>query len=130
MRTINCIVVHCTATKTTAKVESIQRYWATYKGWRNPGYHLLVDYQGNVHRLALDTQIVNGVFGHNGKSLHIAYIGGEYEDDRSDAQKQAIINEIKKWKAEYPEAKVLGHYELDSKKACPRFDAGSEYLSL
>jgi hypothetical protein len=38
-----------------------------------------------------------------------------------------LITELK---AQFPNAKILGHRDLGAKKACPSFDAIAEYKNL
>jgi N-acetylmuramoyl-L-alanine amidase len=134
MRKIKYIVVHCTATGQSATVDNIQKYWREKLGWKNPGYHILIDVFGNKHRLALDSQVVNGVAGHNSYSLHVSYIGGidrqgKPLDNRSDRQKQSLLEVLREWKKEHPNAEIVGHRDL-GRKACPSFDAKKEYKDI
>jgi N-acetylmuramoyl-L-alanine amidase len=134
MRQIRTIVVHCTATSQSARIDSIQRYWREQMKWRSPGYHLIIEGNGSVTRLAPDSAVTNGVAGHNANSLHVAYIGGIDSlgrpfDNRTQAQKEALLRVIKEWKRLYPAAVIRGHRDF-ANKACPSFDARSEYASI
>ena len=51
MRNINYIAIHCTATQPEASIASIQNYWKNNLGWKNPGYHYIIDRFGNVVNL-------------------------------------------------------------------------------
>lgn len=135
MRTVNNLVLHCTATPQTATVESIQKYWKENLGWKSPGYHHIILPSGEVVTLASDEQICNGVKGHNSDSIHISYIGGvngkKPEDNRTEAQKQSQIMLIKKYKAKYPGIKVCGHRDFPGvAKACPSFDVATWVKSV
>jgi N-acetylmuramoyl-L-alanine amidase len=132
VRRIDNIVIHCTATSNTAKISSILNYWKTSLGWKNVGYHIIVENKGNSVRLAEDTQITNGVGGHNRNSIHICYIGGlNGKDTRSPEQKAKLIYLVKKYKEIYPNAKVLGHRDFKGvKKECPCFNAIKEYENI
>jgi N-acetylmuramoyl-L-alanine amidase len=97
MRKIDYIVLHCTATPTNVKVESIKRYWKDDLKWNNPGYHYLIDFLGTVHQLADHSVICNGVAGYNRQSIHISTIGGidlngKPFDNRSESQKISTLN--------------------------------------
>ena len=128
MRKIENIVIHCTATPQSAKVSSIVRYWKDVLGWKNPGYHKIIDPEGCVQILAPDSDVTNGVAGHNSRSLHVAYIGGEHTDDRTEAQKKSLHVVVNEWKQLYPDAKVLGHRDFPNvKKDCPNFDVSCEF---
>jgi N-acetylmuramoyl-L-alanine amidase len=101
------IVIHCSAG--FGNVESIKKFWRDTLGWRSPGYHIIVDLDGNLNQIAEFTAITNGVEGHNSDSIHICYIGGvevagknqktgqniyKGKDTRTDAQKLGIIKAI------------------------------------
>jgi hypothetical protein len=64
-RQISYLVVHCTATSQDARVESILKYWKDKLGWKNVGYHYLIDKTGFVNVLADHETITNGVKGNN-----------------------------------------------------------------
>ena len=131
MREIKYIVIHCTATSQNTTVDSIERYWREVLGWRSPGYHWLIQSSGKRHQLAEDSQICNGVAGHNRNSIHISYIGGQHSDDRTREQKQGLIDLVVFYKRKYPKAKVLGHRDFAGvSKACPQFNAIDEYKDL
>jgi N-acetylmuramoyl-L-alanine amidase len=136
MRNILYIVVHCTATAQSAKVSSIQNYWKNTLKWKSPGYHLIIEANGNLVRLAEDSVVCNGVAGYNSQSLHVSYIGGidakgKGLDNRTPQQKVALWQVIQQWKKLYPKAEVLGHRDFDGvKKECPSFDARKWWASL
>ena len=139
MRTITHIVIHCSATRQTATVQSIQNHWRNVLKWRNPGYHVLIEANGTIHRLAPDSAICNGVAGHNQTSLHVSYIGGVDSrnrpvDNRTPQQKDSLLKVITEWKQKYPNALILGHRDFLKKgvnwKDCPSFDAKKEYQNL
>lgn len=133
MREIKYIVIHCTATQQTATVDSIKKYWREVMKWRNVGYHWLIEAGGKRHQLAKDSEVTNGVAGHNSYSLHISYIGGVDPnnnpfDNRTDVQKQALIDLVRFYKGLYPKAIVQGHKDFAGvNKACPSFDAKKEF---
>lgn len=136
MREISWIVVHCTATRQETTVKSILNYWRTGLGWKNPGYHLIVKPNGEYERLASDETVCNGVKGYNYNSLHVSYIGGidkngKALDNRTDAQKQTLLELICELKSKYPNAKIQGHRDFPNvAKDCPSFDAIEEYKHL
>ena len=136
MRTIKYIVVHCTATPQNSKVEAIQRYWKDVLKWKSPGYHYIVHPDGAIQQLQPIEQVSNGVAGYNSVSINISYIGGidakgKPVDNRTEAQKNAIRKQLKLLKAKFPLAKIQGHRDFPKvKKACPCFDAKTEYKDL
>lgn len=136
MRSINYIAVHCSATPQTAKVSSIQNYWKQNLGWKNPGYHVIVEANGNAVELLPIEQVSNGVAGYNSQTINICYIGGvdsnnKPVDNRTCEQKIAILKYLHKWKKMFPSAKIQGHRDFPKvAKACPSFDAKKEYQSV
>lgn len=137
-RHIKYIAVHCTASPQTATVAAIQRYWRDSLGWKSPGYHLLIEPNGTIHRLLDFNGIANGVRGFNKESIHISYIGGVDKngrplDNRTAVQKEAILKCIKEV-IEWSDNKCLiiqGHRDFpNAKKACPCFDAKAEYRGI
>ena len=138
MRDIKYIVVNCTATPQTTSIDSIKRYWKNVKKWKQVGYHYIIEANGKFTQLASLAKVTNGVAGHNKNSVHVAYVGGVVDainwkpiDNRTKAQKDALVARISQLKNMFPEAKVLGHRDFPNvKKACPCFDAISEYQNL
>ena len=128
MREIKYIVVHCTATQSDTKIESIQNYWREKLGWKNPGYHYIIKRNGEIVRLQSENLIANGVGGHNQCAIHISYIGGVDKnnvpiDNRTDAQKHALFNKLISLSEKYPQAMILGHRDFPGvSKMCPSFD--------
>lgn len=123
-RPIRRIVLHTTATPLKATVESILDYWKDVLGWRQVGYHYLIDYKGGRNILAKLSEVTNGVHGYNKDSVHISTIGGLYMDDRTPAQKAELIKLIKELRSDdiLGNVPIVGHTDLNPKKACPRYD--------
>jgi N-acetylmuramoyl-L-alanine amidase len=119
-RPIKYIAIHCTASQPTATVAAIQRHWKDTLGWKSPGYHLLIEANGTIHRLMDFNGIANGVRGFNKESVHISY-------------KKAIllcIKEIIEW-ADNKKLIIQGHRDFpNANKACPCFDAKAEYRGI
>ena len=128
MREIKYIVVHCTATPTDTKIESIQRYWKEQLGWKNPGYHYIIKRNGEIVKINDEENISNGVKGYNKNSVHISYIGGVDKnnnaiDNRTNAQRHAMFNKLVALSEKYPGAIILGHRDFPGvTKLCPSFD--------
>lgn len=132
-RKIKYIVIHCTATRPDAKVDSFKKYWKETLGWKNVGYHVLIDQNGIPHYLADFNTITNGVKGFNHESIHISYIGGidangKAKDTRTPQQKATLLSCIRE-ALEWAGGKLIiqGHRDFPNvKKDCPSFDC-SEY---
>ena len=136
MREIKYIAVHCTATPQTATVSSIQNYWKNVLKWKVPGYHFIIKSNGEVVQLLEIEKVSNGVKGFNSVSMNISYIGGVDSqnkpiDNRTEAQKKALLDLLKKLKKQFPKAVIQGHRDFpEVKKACPSFNAKEEYKHL
>ena len=137
MRSINEIIVHCTANTATSKIslEDIRNFHVQKRGWRDIGYHFVIFADGRVEK-GRPVQLAGAhCKGHNSHSIGIAYIGGILKDGtpadtRTAKQKEAIIKLIKELKQAYPGIKrVSGHRDY-ANKACPCFDAHAEYQRL
>jgi N-acetylmuramoyl-L-alanine amidase len=127
-RNIKYIVLHCTASNPNAKISDIQNYWRTQLGWKNPGYHYIIERDGNIIQLLDEKLISNGVLGFNKECINISYIGGIDKDgkpidNRTDAQKHAMFDKVVELTEQYPQAEVKGHRDfLNQNRACPCFD--------
>jgi N-acetylmuramoyl-L-alanine amidase len=136
MRTIQWLVVHCTATPQNTTVASILNYWRTQLGWKNPGYHIVIEANGKSHRLLDDSIPSNGVAGHNAHALHVSYVGGVDAhnrglDTRTPQQKAELLRILQRWKKLYPNARIQGHRDFPNvHKECPSFNAKAEYATL
>ena len=88
-----------------------------------------------IELLPID-QVSNGVGGWNSKLLNICYLGGVDKnnkpiDNRTPEQKATLLVYLKKWKKQFPKAIIQGHRDFPNvKKACPSFDAKTEYKNL
>lgn len=141
MRKIDYIVIHCTATPQTTKIQSIRNYWRNVLKWKSVGYHFIIEANGGVTQLADIAVPTNGVAGYNTKSIHISYIGGVDKnnkpvDNRTEAQKVALIETIKKVRNEVALKQrtfpiIQGHTDFPGvAKDCPCFDAKAEYKDI
>ncbi len=136
MRKIKYIVIHCTATGHNTKIENIKKYWKETLGWKSPGYHFIIEANGNITQLHPESLPSNGVAGRNSTLINVAYIGGvdangKSVDNRTTHQKAALIGMVKELKKRYPDAEVVGHRDFPNvKKDCPCFDARAEYSNL
>lgn len=150
------IAIHCSAG--FGDVESIKKFWKS-KGWKNVGYHMLVDLNGVIHVLSNFDNITNGVLGFNSSIINICYIGGvevqankslKAKDTRTEKQKLSLthcINTALKWLYEngcdMQKLEIKGHRDFSPDKngngvieswerikECPCFDAEPEYAHL
>ena len=147
MRDIKYIAVHCTASSQHTTIKELQQEFRR-KGWKNPGYHYVVAADGAITQLLDEEKVSNGVKGFNSVSINVAYIGGidskgKPTDNRTQAQKNALLSLIKVLHKKYPTAIVQGHRDFSPDlnhdgritsneyiKACPCFDAKREYVNI
>lgn len=131
MRDIKRFVVHCSATDQDATVEAIKKYWREVLGWKNPGYHVIIKPTGEAVELLSPDGTANGARGYNSTSMHVCYIGGKTHDDRTPEQRASLLQQLQMWRAIWPDAEILGHRDLPNvAKACPQFDAKTEYSHI
>jgi len=138
MRKINKIIVHCTATPEgrDVDVKEVRRWHVDERGWRDVGYHFLVRLDGTIEEGRPIEMTGAHTKGHNWDSIGIAYVGGmssdgeqsQPKDTRTDAQKDALVDLICQLHDCYG-GTVYGHRDFSS-KACPSFDAKTEYENI
>lgn len=136
MRTINEIIVHCSATQEGKDftIADIDR-WHRQRGFTKIGYHYVIYRDGTIHVGRNESEVGAHCLGHNQNSIGICYIGGlssdgkTPKDTRTDAQKKALTTLLQALKKKYPSASIHGHRDF-AKKACPSFDATKEYMNL
>lgn len=129
------IIVHCTATPEGREVtlQEIDR-WHRQAGYTGVGYHYVVHLNGRVEVGRDESSIGAHTVGQNHCSIGVCYVGGcdknmQPKDTRTPQQKVALVMLIQELKKKYPQAKVFGHRDF-AKKACPSFDAKTEYKNL
>ena len=153
-RPIDAIVIHCTAGAQTQNARQVVDYHTRSKaagglGWSVPGYHYIIEPDGNIVNTLSEAVPSNGVKGHNDHIINISYIGGIDSkgrgiDNRTPAQKAALIKLLKELRPRYPNARIMGHRDIASTdtnhngiidpwervKECPCFDAIPEYSKI
>lgn len=134
-RTINEIIVHCSATVEGKDftVADIKR-WHLKRGFSDIGYHYVIYRDGSVHKGRNINISGAHCKNHNTHSIGVCYIGGldiqgRPKDTRTAAQRAALLKLIKERKRLYPAATVHGHNEY-ANKACPCFNANAEYNKI
>ena len=136
-RRIDYIVVHCSATQegkdfTAADIDR----WHRQRGWRCIGYHYVIELDGSIHKGRDESVIGAHCSGQNTYSIGVCYVGGidksgKAKDTRTTDQKAALLKLLKELRAKYPKAIIQGHRDFPGvAKACPSFDAKSEYKDI
>jgi len=136
MRNIKEIIIHCSATREGQHIDAATiDKWHKERGWRMIGYHYVVLLDGLIEYGRPVKDIGAHCKGHNSKSIGICYIGGVEQDGttpkdtRTCEQKEALKLLIRVLKLLHPDAEVYGHRDFSS-KACPSFDAKTEYQGI
>ena len=136
MRKVNKIIIHCTATPEgrDVSIDEVRRWHVKERGWRDVGYHFLIRLDGTVEEGRPIEMTGAHTRGHNWDSIGIAYAGGmsknmtDPKDTRTDAQKDALVDLLCQLHDCYG-GTVYGHRDF-SEKACPSFDAKTEYENI
>lgn len=137
-RSIQYIVVHCSATRVNIPFTEEQLlHCHLARGFKCIGYHFYVTKDGVLHHTRPMAEVGAHALGFNLHSLAICYEGGLNEDGRpadtrTPQQRETLLRALRELKQLYPEAKIVGHYQLSANvhKACPCFDARKEYAEL
>ncbi|GFZ38949.1 N-acetylmuramoyl-L-alanine amidase [Bacteroides nordii] len=156
MKTIDSIIIHCSATRAgqDLRAKDIDRIHKQ-RGFSQIGYNFVIDLDGTVENgrpLSIDGAHCNtkGFSGgaYNKHSIGICYIGGldangRPKDTRTEAQKSALRNLVAKLCKEYDIVELLGHRDTSPDlngngevepaeyiKACPCFDVRSEFSNF
>lgn len=145
MRTINMIVVHCSATKETSAytVEDLRRDHLA-RGFNEIGYHFYIRRNGVIEPCRAISKPGAHVIGYNAHSIAICYEGGlsssgQPKDTRTGPQKASMQELVTTLKAKYKIARICGHRDLSPDldgdgtvepnewiKSCPCFDVNSD----
>lgn len=123
------IVIHCSATPARMDVDAkeIDR-WHKERGFLRIGYHYVIRRDGTREKGRDINDVGAHVTGFNHKSVGLCLVGGmddsnaEPEDNFTAEQWITLHITLKELRAEYPLARIVGHRELYSAKACPSFD--------
>jgi len=127
---VKYIVAHGTYTPVGMEVtpDDIEQWHVKERGWSKPGYHAIIQPSGRIQAI-LDWDepgIHVGEF--NPISLGFALIGGKGPDgwrfNYTVEQMTALETLFLQAKAKFPEAKIVGHGDLDEENPCPGFDVG------
>lgn len=126
---VKYIVIHCAATKPSMDIgrDEIDR-WHRKQGWNEIGYHRVIRRDGRIEHGRPTAVPGAHVRGYNGNSIGICMVGGVAEDGKTPEnnftyeQWATLRVLVRAMKDLFPNAEVVGHRDLDPKKACPSFD--------
>ena len=117
---IEYIVVHCSDSPqgrgdTAATIHS----WHLENDWSGIGYHRVILENGTVENGRPLYWKGAHARPYNSKSIGICLIGeGVFTFEQYDALRKLILRMLER----SPQAKVVGHCDLDKNKTCPNFD--------
>jgi len=129
------IVIHCTQTRPSQDIDArtVDR-WHREKGWLKIGYGGLIKRDGTYEQGRKDDAIQAHVKGYNHTSFGLALCGGALEEDWklpednfTAEQWESLKEQLTRLVKLYPDARIVGHYDLDKNKTCPNFDV-QDYL--
>jgi len=134
LRQIKLIVIHCSDSRygNAALIKS----WHLERGFKSIGYHYVIlngypgkeDYKNKQPDFQLDGVVEIGrelsrigahVKSHNRASVGICLIGRDQFTGQQFKSTAGLIIDIKK---DHPQARIIGHSELDNRKTCPNID--------
>ena len=129
------IVIHCSQTRPSQKIgaREIDR-WHRERGWLKIGYGVVIKRDGTIEQGREDDEVQAAVKGYNHTSFNLCIVGGAKEEDWKQSednftaeQWEALKKELTRLVKKYPDARIVGHYDLDKNKTCPNFDV-QDYL--
>ena len=152
MRKIERIVIHCSGGPSTQSAARIIDYHTRPvaqggRGWKNPGYHYIIEQNGRIVTALPENRIANGARGYNATSIHICYCGGvdgkgKPKDTRTTEQTASLLRLVSELRERYGKIPVTGHRDLSPDrnhdgritpdewiKACPCFEVSSLFTS-
>ena len=130
------IVIHCSQTRPSQKIgaREIDR-WHRERGWLKIGYGVVIKRDGTIEQGREDDEVQAAVKGYIHTSFNLALIGGAKEEDWKQPednftaeQWEALKKELTRLVKKYPDARIVGHYDLDKNKTCPNFDVQNYLL--
>lgn len=117
---IEYIIVHCSDSPpnrgdTAATIHA----WHLQNGWSGIGYHRVILEDGKVENGRPLYWVGSHARGYNSKSIGVCLIGdGVYTHEQYSSLRKLIFKLLDR----SPQAKVIGHRDIDDRKTCPKFD--------
>lgn len=138
MRQITLIIIHCSAVKPDQESSAAQiDTWHRNRGWKlGIGYHYVVRRNGEIELGRPEYMVGAHCLNHNTHSIGVCYEGGldargQPADTRTAEQKASLRRLLEDLHRRYPCALIVGHHDLDPKKACPCIEnVAREYADL
>ena len=105
---------------TIAHVRKAQFLHKHIKGWKEIGYHYIIDWHGRILEGRNLTRLGAHVERHNTGSIGVVLLG-DFSSQRPTAKQSASLKKLLNWltyRFEIPRKDITGHYEMKS-TACP-----------
>ena len=122
------LVIHCSATPANRDIgRTTLRQWHLERGFSDIGYHYVIRRDGSLETGRPEGEIGAHVQGYNATSIGICMVGGvndrlKPEDNFTQEQFYTLKKLLKDLTNKYKGVRIVGHRDLDNKKACPSFD--------
>lgn len=138
------IILHCAGTRPdwmagrplAEKVAEIRRWHIHGRGWRDIGYHWVIDRDGAVAPGRPETEIGAHVEGHNRGTIGICLLGGygasagdPFGKNFTAAQEAAVKRLVREIRGRTEIRSITGHND-HAVKACPGFRVGGSGMPL
>lgn len=135
-RPITEIIIHCTATRPewmqglplANKIVEVRRWHVQDRGWKDIGYHYLIDRDGHIGTGRPLDQVGAHTQGHNTGTIGVTLIGGHgsaasdaFSKNYTAAQDTALRELLTDIQKRFGPLKVSGHNQYAA-KACPGFN--------
>ncbi|MDJ1139653.1 N-acetylmuramoyl-L-alanine amidase [Marinicella marina] len=128
---VDYLVVHCAATPPDMDIGAAEiDEWHRAKSWLAIGYHYVIRRDGTLETGRAANTVGAHVRGFNNVSQGICMVGGVDEKGKAKnnftkAQKTTLKTLLTALNHQHPEARIVGHRDLDDSKECPCFDVKS-----
>lgn len=124
MRTINEIIIHCTATPSNTSVASIKQYHVNVRKYQDIGYHYLITHDGKIIVGRPLFRVGAHCKSHNLHSIGIAWIGGKNgKRNITPLQKFALsclVSMLVNWTS-FKLDTISTHHYYNMHKSCPNY---------
>jgi len=122
------IVIHCSDTPDDRDVDAatIRGWHVNDNKWSDIGYHFVIRRNGIIENGRNIDAIGAHVKNKNSISVGVCLVGRTEFDPRQFDGLRDLVQLLLRL---YPEAKIVGHHDLDDSKTCPNFNV-AEWFNL
>jgi N-acetylmuramoyl-L-alanine amidase len=116
---IQYIIVHCSDSPHRGDTAEDIHLWHLQRGWDGIGYHSVIREDGTLDHGRPLYWMGSHARGYNDKSWGICLLGDTEFTEAQIAKLKDTVNALLQLA---PNAMVVGHCDLDSRKTCPNFN--------